>query len=307
MAKSSKVCGNLLDAIGNTPLARVPLTRQANILAKLEYMNPGGSIKDRTALHMIESAERNGELKPGGTIIEASSGNQGIAIAMIGAIKGYKVIITMSEKVSDEKKKALGAYGAELVICPATASHDNQDNYHARAEALHRQTPDSFMPNQYFNTANPEAHYHTLGPEIWRQTGGEITHYIAAAGTGGTISGAGRYLKEQNPGIKVIAVDAANSYRSTGNKAKPYQIEGIGVDFDTPCLDESVIDEFIPVTDKQATDTLRILASRYGLLVGGSSGAVAYAAMHKARLKPTDKAVIVFPDSGRAYLSKNYY
>jgi len=271
-------------------------------------LNPGGSIKDRTALHMIEAAEREGTLKPGGTIIEASSGNQGIAIAMIGAVKGYKVVITVSEKVSAEKKQTLQAYGARLVVCPATEDHEDPRNYHQQAVALQRRTPNSFMPNQYFNTANPLAHYHTLGPEIWQQTEGRITHFFAAAGTGGQVSGVGRYLKEQNPDIRVVAVDAATSFHATKGKPSAYQMEGIGIDFETPCLNEAVVDEFVPVSDEQGIGILPEMAATYGLLVGPSSGAVAYAVReYSKRLGKKDLAVAIFSDSGRAYLSKNYY
>jgi cystathionine beta-synthase len=305
---SSKSQGNVLDAIGNTPLAKLPLKTPAAIFAKLEYLNPGGSIKDRTALYMVEDAERRGLLEPGGTIIEASSGNQGIALAMIGAVKGYKVAITVSEKVSQEKKQTLQAYGAKLVICPATEHHNDPQNYHVQAVALQKRTPGAWMPNQYFNTANPESHYLSLGPEIWQQTGGEITHYFAAAGTGGQISGVGRYLKEQNPAIKVIAVDSAESFHATGGQPKPYALEGIGIDFTTPCLDETVIDEFINVKDVDAIAALRLLASSYGLLVGPSSGAVAHAVLsYQKHLTKNDLAVMIFSDSGRAYLSKNFY
>lgn len=298
----------LLDAIGNTPLVGLSFETQASLFAKLEYLNPGGSIKDRTALYMVEEAERQGLLQPGGTIIEASSGNQGIALAMIGAVKGYKVIITVSEKVSQEKKQSLMAYGAELVVCPATEHHDDPENYHSQAVALQKRTPGSWMPNQYFNTANPTAHYLQLGPEIWRQTSGKITHYFAAAGTGGQISGTGKFLKEQNPAIKVIAVDSAASFHATNGHPQPYELEGIGVDFATPCLDETVIDDFINVTDNDALTMLKTLASHHGILVGPSSGAVAHAVYtYKDQLTKDDLAVMIFSDSGRAYLSKNFY
>lgn len=300
--------GNLLDAIGNTPLAKIPFDTKAEIFAKLEYLNPGGSIKDRSALFMIEEAEKEGLLKPDGTIIEASSGNQGIAIAMIGAIKEYKVIITVSEKVSEEKIKTLKAYGAEVIICPSTDFIEDPKNYHSQAVAIQKKTPNSFMPNQYFNLSNPKAHYATLGPEIWRQTNGKITHYFAAAGTGGTISGAGKFLKEQNPKIKVIAVDVDTSFHTTNGHPKSYKMEGIGIDFKSPCLDESVIDEFLPVSDKHGLDMLKTMASKYGFLIGTSSGAVAYAVQsYLDKLTKDDLAVMVFGDSGRAYLSKDYY
>lgn len=302
-----KKSNNLLDAIGNTPLIKIPFDTQAQIYAKLEYLNPGGSIKDRSALFMVEEAEEKGLLRSGGTIIEASSGNQGIALAMIGAAKGYKVIITVSQKVSEEKVKTLRAYGAEVKICPDVPL-DDPDNYHNQPESLHKQIPNSFVPNQYFNLSNPAAHYHTLGPEIWEQTEGGITHLFAPAGTGGTVSGAGKFLKEKNSNIKIIAVDVDNSFHATGGTPKPYQMEGIGIDFETPCLDESVIDEFLPVSDEQSFAILKIMAAKYGLLLGGSGGAVAHAVFsYLSKLTKNDLAVMIFSDSGRAYLSKNYF
>jgi cystathionine beta-synthase len=201
---------NILDAIGNTPLVQVKYDSPAQIYAKLEYLNPGGSIKDRSALYMIEEAERTGILKPGGTIVDASSGNHGIAVAMIGRVKGYRVIIAVSEKVSDEKKKTLMAYGAEVVVCPPTDFIEDPRSYHSQAKKIHETTPNSFMPNQYFNISNARGHELSTGPEIWKQTEGKITHFIAAAGTSGTISGTGRFLKKQNPNIKVLAVDSIN-------------------------------------------------------------------------------------------------
>src|SRR3989338_9927212 len=270
MKKSSK---NLLHAIGNTPLVKIPFNTQAGIFAKLEYLNPGGSIKDRSSLFMIEEAEKKGLLKKGGTIVEASSGNQGIAIAMIGAVKGYKVIITVSEKVSIEKVKTLKAYGAKVVTCPATDFIEDPRSYHSQAERIHKRIKNSFMPNQYFNLSNPKAHYRSLGPEIWRQTKGQITHFFAAAGTGGTISGAGQYLKERNPKIKIMAVDIDVSFHSTGGNPKPYKMEGIGIDFETECLNESVVDEFSPVLDEQGLGMMKVMASKYGFLIGTGSGA----------------------------------
>ncbi len=299
---------NLLQAIGNTPLVRVPFDSPAKIYAKLEYLNPGGSIKDRAALFMIQEAERLGLLKPGGTLIEASSGNQGIATAMIGAMKGYKVIITVSEKISEEKQKTLQAYGAQLIRCKPTLHLQEPESYHTKALEIHRATPNSFMLNQYFNPTNAGAHYAMLGPEIWHQTEGTVTHYCAAAGSGGTVSGAGKYLKEQNNKIKVIAVDVPNSYRSTDKNPQPYKLEGIGVDYDTPLLDTQTIDDFILASDDNAIAMLKTMARHYGFLIGPSSGAVAYAA---AQIAPTltknDVLVMVFGDSGRAYLTKNFY
>lgn len=299
---------NLLDAIGNTPLVKVNFESNGELFGKLEYLNPGGSVKDRSALFMIEEAERLGLLKPGGTLIDASSGNQGIAIAMIGAIKKYKVIITVSERCSQEKFQTIKAYGAQIIVCPATKLVEDPESYHTRAKEIHKNTPNSFMTNQYYNLSNSLAHYSLLGPEIWKQTEGKITHFIAAAGTGGTVSGVGKYLKEKNPDIKVIAVDTATSFRSTNGNPKPYKLEGIGVDFDTPVLNKSVIDEFFTVTDDQALPMLKSMARNHGLLIGPSSGAVAYAGQEiGTKLKKGDLAVMIFGDSGRAYLTKGFY
>jgi cystathionine beta-synthase len=299
---------SVLDAIGNTPLVKVNFESPAAIYGKLEYLNPSGSVKDRPALYMIEQAERTGLLKPGGTLIEASSGNQGISIAMIGALKGYKVIITVSEKISQEKLQTIRAYGAEIVMCPSTSLIEDPRSYQSVARKLLEETPNSFMPNQYFNISNSHAHYYSMGPEIWRQTEGKITHYFAAAGTGGTISGTGKYLKEQNPAIKIYAVDSATSWRSTAGNPKPYKMEGIGIDFETPVLYKELIDDYLPVSDEQGLGILKLMASKHGLLIGPSSGAVC-AAVHEflPKLKEGDVAVMVFGDSGRAYLTKNFY
>lgn len=299
----------LLGAIGNTPLVKVPFPCPGSIYAKLEYLNPGGSIKDRSALFMIEEAERTGKIKPGGTLIDASSGNQGIATAMIGAIKGYKVIITVSEKISKEKLGTLKAYGAKVVVCPCKDNLKDPESYHSKALELTRTTANSFMPNQYFNIDNARAHYTLTGPEIWRQTEGKITHFFAGAGTGGTVSGVGEYLKEQNPAIKILAVDAATSFRSTKGNPKPYKFEGLGVDFESPVLNESVIDDFLTVTDPDGLGMLPILSTKYGLLVGPASGAVAYVTLQYAKkyMKDGDFGVMLFGDSGRAYLTKGFY
>lgn len=300
---------SLLKAIGNTPLVKLNVNDHGSIYAKLEYLNPGGSVKDRSALFMIEEAERTGQLKPGGTIIDASSGNQGIASAMIGAIKGYKVVVTVSEKISDEKLKAILAYGAQVIMCPSTKYIEDPDNYHRRAVDLHKKTPNSFMPNQYFNPLNAQGHYTLLAPEVWEQTKGTVTHFFAAAGTCGTISGVGRYLKEKNPAIKIFAVDSDKSFRSTNGNPQPYKVEGMGIDWNnSPVLDESVIDDYLPVSDDNALGMLKTLASKHGILAGPSSGAVAWAAQDYGKnLKDGDVAVIIFGDSGRAYLTKNFY
>lgn len=299
---------HLLAAIGNTPLVQVPFNTPATLYGKLEYLNPGGSIKDRSALYMVEQAEKNGLLKPGGTIIEPSSGNQGIALAMIGAAKGYKVIITTNPKFSPEKIATIRAYGAEIVMCPPTEFIEDPNSYHSTACRLQKETPNSFMPNQYFNPMNAQAHYTLTGPEIWKQTNGTITHFFAAAGTGGTTCGTGKYLKEQNPNIKLIAIDSINSFYSTKGHPKPYKLEGVGIDFEPTAVDYSLMDEIIPVADQDAFDMLKNLAHNHGLLVGLSSGAVAWGAHHYLpQLKEGDVAVMLFGDSGRAYLSKNVY
>ncbi len=299
---------NILEAIGNTPLVKIPFSSEATICAKLEYLNPGGSVKDRSALFMVERAEELGILKPGGTLIDASSGNHGITLALIGAAKGYKVIITTTDKFSKEKIATLRAYGAQVVICPATKYLEDPLSYHEQAKRIFKETPNSFMPNQYYNTDNRLGHYSLLGPEIYKQTEGKITHFIAATGTGGTVSGVGKYLKEQNPNIKVYGVDSVHSFRSTNGNPKPYVIEGIGVDFKSDVIDYSFIDEFIEVDDQESIFQLKDLAKSYGFLVGPSSGAVAAALIQKLpTFKKTDLVVMIFGDSGRAYLSKDFY
>jgi len=299
---------NVTKAIGNTPLVKVNLKTPAQTYAKLEYLNPSGSIKDRSALYMIEHAEKTGLLKKGGTIIDASSGNHGIAVAMVGALKGYKVTITVSEKVSQEKLQAIKAYGADVIMCPATKFIEDPQNYHSVAVQFTKETPNSFMPNQYFNVVNAEGHYKSLGPEIWEQTNGKVTHFFAGAGTGGTVSGAGKYLKEQNPNIKVIAIDSTNSFHATNGDPKPYKVEGIGIDFVSPVLDKDLIDEIMPVSDKHALEMVKHMSNNLGILAGPSSGAVAHATQQYCKnLTDNSLAVAIFGDSGRAYLTKNYY
>lgn len=299
---------SLLSGIGNTLCAKIFSHHPGNIYAKLEYLNPGGSIKDRSALYMVEWAEKQGLLKPGMTIIDASSGNHGIALAMIGASRGYKVIICCTTKHSPEKINTIRAYGATVLLFEPTDSLEDPNSYHAQAVKLQKETPNSYMPNQYCNPLNATAHYHGIAPEIWKETEGKITHVIAAAGTGGTVSGIGKYLKEQNPSITVIGVDAANSYRSTNGNPKPYKLEGLGVDSDSDVLDDSVIDEWITVSDTDGIAMMKKLAHEYGFLVGPSSGAVGHAAyIYGQNLKPNDLMVIIFGDSGRAYLSKGFY
>jgi cystathionine beta-synthase len=299
---------NILSAIGHTPLVNVDLGCKAHIFAKLEYLNPGGSVKDRSAHFMIEHAEKKGLLKPGGTIVDASSGNHGIAIAMIGAVKKYHVIITVTEKISTEKLQTLKAYGAEIVMCSSKHPLDHPESYHSTALKIHKKTPNSFMPNQYYNIENRHAHYSLIGPEIWDQTNGKVTHVIAAAGTGGTISGAGTYLKEKNPDVKVIAVDSENSLRATNGCPRPYKIEGMGIDFVSPVLDYDIVDEFVCVSDEEALRTLKPFAQNEGLLVGLSSGAVIAATQkYSYHFKDDNCVVMICGDSGRAYLTKHSY
>jgi len=295
-----------LKCIGNTPLAKIDfdIGTKATILAKLEFLNPGGSIKDRPALFMIEEAERKGELRPGGTIIEASSGNQGIALSMIGAVKGYNVIVTVPNRTSSEKIATLQAYGAKVFVCPDTDDLQDPEGYHAKARELLRKIPNSYMPNQYYNVENPKAHYLTTGPEIWNQTEGKVTHFFAGMGSCGAISGTGKYLKEQNNKIKIIGVDALTSKLSMPENPKAYKSEGIGVDVITDTLNRDVIDKIIPVSDDGAFTMTRELAKK-GYLVGISSGAVMHGVMEYANnLTENDVVVVIFADSGRAYLSK---
>lgn len=294
----------LLETIGNTPIVRLELPVKPTVLAKLEFMNPSGSLKDRAALYMIEEAERLGKLKPGGTIVEATSGNQGIALAMIGAIKGYRVIITVPDRTAVEKIAVLRAYGAEVHVCPNTATHDDPRGYHARAEQLLHEIPGAFMPNQYYSKSNAMGHYYSTGPEIWEQTEGKLTHFIAGAGTCGTISGVGQFLKEKNPAIKIIGVDAANSLYSS-KEPKEYAVEGLGIDVISETFNQSVVDHIIPITDEDAFSSTRRVAKENGLLVGISSGAVLHVALKYAQqLSEDDVVVVMLADSGRAYLSK---
>jgi cystathionine beta-synthase len=297
---------SILDLVGNTPLVRLSKVTEGLrpvILAKLEQLNPGGSVKDRIGLAMLEDAERRGLLRPGGTIVEPTSGNTGHGLAMAAAIKGYKMIFVMPDKMSAEKISLLRAYGAEVVICPTNVERESPQSYYSVADRLTREVPGAFQPNQYFNPRNPEAHYRTTGPEIWRQTEGRITTFVAGVGTGGTISGVGKYLKEQNPAVRVIGADPEGSIYS--GEIAPYKVEGVGEDFWPGTFDREIVDEFIQVTDRECFVAARKLARQEGILVGGSAGLALHAAIQVAvDSKPDDVIVVLLPDTGRNYLSK---
>jgi len=297
---------SILDLVGNTPLVRLSKVTEGLrplILDKLEQLNPGGSVKDRIGLSMLEDAERRGLLRPGGTVVEPTSGNTGHGIAMAAAIKGYKMIFVMPDKMSAEKISLLRAYGAEVVICPTNVERESPQSYYSVAERLTREIPGAFQPNQYFNPRNPEAHYRTTGPEIWRQTDGRITTFVAGVGTGGTITGVGKYLKEQNPAVRVIGADPEGSIFS--GEIAPYKVEGVGEDFWPGTFDREVVDEFIQVTDRECFVAARKLARQEGILVGGSAGLALHAAIQVAvDSKPDDVIVVLLPDTGRNYLSK---
>jgi cystathionine beta-synthase len=297
---------SILDLVGNTPLVRLSKVTEGLrplILAKLEQLNPGGSVKDRIGLSMLEDAERRGLLRPGGTVVEPTSGNTGHGLAMAAAIKGYKMIFVMPDKMSAEKISLLRAYGAEVVICPTNVERESPQSYYSVADRLTREVPGAFQPNQYFNPRNPEAHYNTTGPEIWRQTDGQITTFVAGVGTGGTITGVGKYLKEQNPAVRVIGADPEGSIYS--GEIAPYKVEGVGEDFWPGTFDREVVDEFIQVTDRESFVAARKLARQEGILVGGSAGLALHAAIQVAvDSKPDDVIVVLLPDTGRNYLSK---
>jgi cystathionine beta-synthase len=297
---------SILDLVGNTPLVRLSKVTEGLrplILAKLEQLNPGGSVKDRIGLSMLEDAERRGLLRPGGTVVEPTSGNTGHGLAMAAAIKGYKMIFVMPDKMSAEKISLLRAYGAEVVICPTNVERDSAQSYYSVADRLTREVPGAYQPNQYFNPRNPEAHYRTTGPEIWRQTDGRITTFVAGVGTGGTISGAGKYLKEQNPAVRVVGADPEGSIYS--GEIAPYKVEGVGEDFWPGTFDRDVVDEFIQVTDRESFVAARKLARQEGILAGGSAGLALHAAIQVAvDSKPDDVIVVLLPDTGRNYLTK---
>jgi len=307
-----QVLDSILDAVGRTPLVRLRrVTRglRPRIVAKLELLNPGGSVKDRIGLRMIEAAERAGLLRPGGTIVEPTSGNTGHGLAIAAAIKGYRSIFVMPDKMSQEKISLLRAYGAEVVICPTAVPPEHPESYYRVADRLTEQNPGAFQPNQYANQENPRAHYETTGPEIWEQTQGEVDVLVAGVGTGGTITGTARYLKERKPDLLVVGADPEGSLYSAppGEEARPYLVEGIGEDFWPETFDPSVVDRWERVSDRDSFRWARRITREEGILVGGSSGTAMEAAVRVARELDEDALVVViFPDTGRNYLSKLY-
>jgi cystathionine beta-synthase len=309
----------ILDLVGNTPLVRLtrvtrdlgPIDRQPLVLAKLEMLNPGGSVKDRIGLPMIEAAEKAGLLKPGGTIIEPTSGNTGHGLAIAAALKGYRCIFVMADKQSAEKQALLRAYGAQVVLCPTNVAPESPESYYSVAARLARDIPGAFKPDQYWNLENPIAHERTTGPEIWEQTDGRVSHFVASVGTGGTISGAGHYLREQRPDIVVVGADPEGSVLS-GDTARPYLTEGVGEDFVPGTYDPKVVDRWVRVSDRDAFAAARRLTREEGILAGGSCGTALVAALAVAREltqsgEGADKVIVVLlPDGGRNYLSKLY-
>ncbi|MFF0741050.1 cystathionine beta-synthase [Streptomyces sp. NPDC004111] len=299
---------SMISLVGNTPLVklnRVTAGIQATVLAKVEYFNPGGSVKDRIAVRMIEAAEQSGALQPGGTIVEPTSGNTGVGLAIVAQQKGYKCIFVCPDKVSLDKINVLRAYGAEVVVCPTAVDPEHPDSYYNVSDRLVRETPGAWKPDQYSNPNNPRSHYETTGPELWEQTEGRITHFVAGVGTGGTISGTGRYLKEISGGkVTVVGADPEGSVYS-GGSGRPYLVEGVGEDFWPTAYDKSVTDEIVAVSDKDSFQMTRRLAKEEGLLVGGSCGMAVVGALRVAeRLGPDDVVVVLLPDSGRGYMSK---
>jgi cystathionine beta-synthase len=304
-----KVVDSLLDLIGSTPMMRLDRTArdlECALLAKLELFNPGGSSKDRPALAMVESAERDGRLGPGGTIVEPTSGNTGVGLAIVAARRGYKCIFVCPDKVATDKIALLRAYGAEVVVCPTSVSPEHPDSYYSVSDRLAREVPGAWKPDQYHNPDNPRAQYETAGPEIWDQTNGRVTHFVAGIGTGGTITGVGRYLKERNPAVQIIGADPEGSVYS-GGSGRAYLVEGIGEDFWPTTYDPSVVDQVIAISDATSFGTARRVTREEGLLIGGSGGTAIAAALRIGHDLPADAVIVVhIPDSGRGYLSKLY-
>jgi cystathionine beta-synthase len=301
----------VLELVGNTPLVRLQRIvpdGAATVLAKLEYLNPGGSVKDRIGITMIEAAEREGKLKPGGTIVEPTSGNTGTGLAIAAALKGYRCIFVMPDKMSQEKISLLRAYGAEVVICPYAVEADSPESYYSVSDRLAEEIPGAYKPDQYTNPNNPRAHYETTGPEIWEQTGGELDALVIGVGTGGTVSGIGLYLKEQNPDVLVVGADPEGSIYTAGEEhMHPYLVEGVGEDFYPATFDEQIVDRWVTVSDRDSFVTARRMAREEGILIGGSGGTAVHAGIETAKELGAGKLVVtLIPDTGRAYLSKFY-
>jgi cystathionine beta-synthase len=293
---------SLLDLVGNTPLVRLDRIGRGlrcPLLAKLEQLNPGGSVKDRPAKAMIDAAEADGRLQPGGTIVEPTSGNTGVGLAIVAARRGYRCVFTMPDKMSQEKISLLRAYGAEVIVCPTAVAPEHPESYYSVANRLEKEIPGAFQPNQYHNPANPASHVASTGPEIWRQTDGRITHFVAGIGTGGTISGVGRSLKSFDPRVQVVGADPEGSVYS-GGTGRPYLVEGIGEDFWPTTYDATVVDRVVMVSDRDSFMTARRVTREEGILVGGSTGTAVWAALEVGRdLGPDDLVVVLVPDSGR--------
>ncbi len=303
------IYNSLLEAIGDTPLLRlhnIGRGVRCDLLGKLEMLNPGGSVKDRIGIRMIEAAEKAGKLHPGGTIVEPTSGNTGVGLAIAAAIKGYRCIFTMPDKMSQEKIGLLRAYGAEVVITPTAVPPESPESYYRVADRLTEEIPGAYQPNQYHNDRNPQAHYESTGPEIWEQTNGTVTHVVISVGTGGTVTGAGRYLKEKNPGVVIVGADPEGSIFS-GGEPRPYLVEGIGKESWPDTLDRTIVDRWITVSDRDSFLTARRVTREEGLLAGGSTGTAMWAALEVARDLGSDAVMVVLlPDSGKSYLSKIY-